>query len=518
MQRLSIRWLILGVAAASLVVPLIALLALRNFDTYLIRQTERELAAQGALIAAIYQETWAATRGEEPGNPRDRVHAGNSFVPFSTRLDSDAAREAPVPETLPERKLHAEEAQLSAMLSRILKNAQVFNLSGVRLLAPDGCAIASSRAQIGSCFSQLKEVRAALLGQQRTALRDRMSDEPAPPLTSLSRRGETRVFFALPVFNNGEIIGAVLLSRTAESGAEWLFKRRRSIFLAALLVLSLSTAVSIAFSWFITRPLSRMAKVLREPEGASSPRLAGIRAPKEIHALAVALDERALELERKNRFVAEFAANVSHELKTPLTSIRGAAELLRDSWEEMPPEQRSRFLENIDAATERTERLVTRLLYLARLETPRIEVEDDLVPVRGFLQDFERKHAGEVAVTISGPSEQQGAPFMMSRAALEAVLGNLVDNALRHRKEAPVSLLVEIPAKHDGLVHATITDDGPGILPENVGRVFERFFTTERDAGGTGLGLSIVRATAERRGGRASISSGESGTVVEVWF
>lgn len=518
MQRLSIRWLILAVAAVSLVVPLIAFFALRNFDSYLIRQTERELAAQGALVAASYQEAWAAARGAPSGNPRARVHSDHSFVPFASPLYSDSAREAPVPEALPERRLTPEEEQLSAGLSRILRNAQVFNLSGVRILARDGCAIASSRNQIGSSFVALPEVRAALRGATRTALRARVSDEPAPSLASLSRRGETRVFFALPVWNDGEIVGAVWLSRTAESGAEWLFKRRRGIVLAALIVLTLTAVVSIAFSWFITRPLTKMEKMLREPDALENSHLAEVSAPREIHALAVALDERARELERKNRYVGEFAANVSHELKTPLTSIRGAAELLRDSWEQMPPLQRQRFLSNIDAAALRTERLVTRLLYLARLESPRIEEPKDQISVVDFVREIEGRYGDEVQVTLIRPPGRAECDSSMSRAALEAVFGNLVDNALRHRREKPVAIRVELPEPPQELLHLTVQDDGVGILPENVSRVFERFYTTERDSGGTGLGLSIVRATAESRGGSARIRSGEGGTVVEVWF
>lgn len=518
MRRLSIRWLILAVSAVSLVAPLVAFLALRNFDSYLIRQTERELAAQGVLVAATYQELRAVARGEVSGNPRDRVHLENTFVPFSSPLYSDSAREAPVPAALSTRTLSPEEEQLSTSLSRILRNAQVFNLSGVRVLAEDGCAIASSRAQLGTCFAELPEVRAALHGSARTALRERVSDEPAPPLASLSRRGETRVFFAHPVFNDGQIVGAVWLSRTAESGAEWLFKRRRGILLAAFIVLTLTAFVSIAFSWFITRPLTRMEKMLREPDATGSRHLGEVSAPREIHALAVALDERARQLERKSRYVGEFAANVSHELKTPLTSIRGAAELLRESWDTMAPDQRERFLANIDAAAERTERLVTRLLYLARLESPQNFAPADQVAVEGFAHELERRYAGAVRVTLTSASAELRGRFSLSRSALEAVFGNLVENALRYRRSAPVSIRVEFPQDEGGLLHVWVQDDGPGISRENLSRVFERFFTTERDSGGTGLGLSIVRATAESRGGRAEIQSGDAGTVVEVWF
>ncbi len=503
----------LGGAAASLVVPFIAFFALRNFDFYLIRQTEGELSAQGAVVAAMFQEQFAQARGRTAGNPRSRFELRSSYTPLSSNLDFEGRREGGIPDELPGRQLTLLEKSTSASLGRVLRNAQVTNLSGVRVLAPDGCAVASSRAQIGTCFSSLPEVQRALSGHFATALRDRVSDEPAPPLASLSRRGETRVFVALPVWNDGEIIGAVWLSRTAESGAEWLFKRRRAVLFAALLVLGLTTAVSIAFSWFITRPLSLMSRLLRSDGEGGALRLADVTAPREIHALGVALDERARQLEDKSRYVAEFAANVSHELKTPLTSIRGAAELLQDSWDQMDGEQRLRFLRNIDAAAERTERLVTRLLYLARLESNASEEDLDLVTVEVLAEETATRYGDEVQFDVALESGAK-----VSRSAWEAVLGNLIENALRYRRKAPVFVRVSRDEPTSRLLHVAVTDDGAGIAEDNRRQVFERFFTTERDAGGTGLGLSIVRATAEKNGGRAQLRSDSSGTHVDVWL
>ena len=161
MNRLSIRWLLLGVAAISLLVPLTLILSLRTFDAVLVRQTERELNAQGALIAATYQEAWMAIRGRPLGNPRDRWHASNSYTPLVsrvTRLDNYAP---PVPEPLPTAKMTDAQLEVGQRISRILRTAQVFNLSGVRVLDKRGCALASSRAQVGSCFQGLPEVKSA---------------------------------------------------------------------------------------------------------------------------------------------------------------------------------------------------------------------------------------------------------------------------------------------------------------------------------------------------------------------
>lgn len=509
-MRLPIRWLLLGVAAASLLMPLLAFLSLRSFDAALVRQTERELNAQGALVAAQYQQIWSRAAGKPVGDPRDRWHTDDTYTPRSARIEDLSNLAAPIPDVLPRRSAPppAQLQREAEELSRVLQNGQVFNLSAVRVLDEQGCTLASTRT-LGECFAELPEVATALSGKAASALRPRVADEPPPAYGSLSRRGDLRVFVSLPVYNDSEVIGAVLLSRTAESGVEWLFKQRRDIFYGGLLVLFFAVVVSFTFSRWITRPLSQM-KARLETADASDLGLRFVAAPREIHTLGVALDERASELAHKRRYIEEFAANVSHELKTPLTSIRGAVELLQYQGEAMTKEQRERFLHNIDAAAARTDRLVSRLLQLARLEAGHELAEEELVLVDAWLDGLEQRYADSLTIRRQGLGERR-----CNLAALEAVVHNLIDNALRHRRTLPVELAV---AAHGSGLHLSVSDDGPGISSDNQRRLFERFFTTERDRGGTGLGLAIVLATARTRGGRVQVISSESGTRVEVWM
>ncbi len=507
-MRLSIRWLLLGVATASLLLPLVALFALRSFDAALVRQTERELNAQGALVAALYQAAWAELHDKVPGNPRDRWHLQNTYTPLSARIDDLTDLADPIPDPLPVRaeplpEPHA--AQFEA-LSGVLRNAQVFNLSGVRVLGLDACSVASSRTQ-SECYSALPEVKSALLGKASSALRARVSDQPPPAWGSLSRRGDVRVFVALPVFDDGAVIGAVLLSRTAESGVEWLFKQRRDVFYAAGVVLLLALGVSFFFSRLIIKPLSTM-KARLESGDDSDLRLAQVPAPLEIQTLGAALDEKATQLLAKSRYIEQFAANVSHELKTPITSIRGAVELLQESGREMSEDQRQRFLANIDAAAERTDRLVNRLLQLARLEAGH-EQQEESVSIGHFVKTLPSRYGDAVAVENRCPDE-----LRYNASTLEAIIGNLLDNALRYRRSAPAKLALDVEGHQ---LHIRVEDDGPGISADNQKRLFERFFTTERDRGGTGLGLPIVLATAQSHGGRAEVGSSGEGTVVDVW-
>jgi len=227
----------------------------------------------------------------------------------------------------------------------------------------------------------------------------------------------------------------------------------------------------------------------------------------------------ARELDARARYVGTLAANISHEFKSPLTSMRGAAELLLEGAAD-DPDARQRFLENILADTHRLDRLVTRLLELSR-------VESDAVPAETF--DFEAL-VREVAEASSGlaPAPPPGASLAASvpppvevrwaatrthlhgrRAHLASVLGNLVDNALQHA--APGSVVTVRVAEVSGdRLRVEVHNRGPVISEANQARIWDRFFTTRADRGGTGLGLPIVASVVAAHGGTVSVTSTEA--------
>jgi signal transduction histidine kinase len=379
------------------------------------------------------------------------------------------------------------------------------------VLDAQGCVVATTRGDAERCLGELPEVQRALAGHYAAVLRPRVSDEPPPPLGSLSRRGDQRLFLALPVLESGKVVGVVRLSRTAESGLEWVWKNRLPLLGGVSLVLTAALLSSLWCAALIARPLERLAQaaVRVSAAGADWPSNLATRAPRELAILGEALATMTARLAARARYVGEFAANVSHELKAPLTSIRGAAELLREQWQDMAPAQRDRFLANVQADAERTETLVRGLLHLARIENqteaPQA-VTLRLAEVRRALLERYPEHvqvaAADGEAEVSLPPEH-----------LDSVLGNLIDNALRYRRAAPVQVTLAALA---GRLEILVQDDGPGISAANLTKVFERFFTTERDRGGTGLGLAIVRAIAESRGGSARCESSSSGTRFQV--
>jgi signal transduction histidine kinase len=479
-KAVRIRFLLLGVSAAVFVLPALSLLGLRTYTGYLVRRTEEQLLGQGVLIAEAFRDAWRRQEGRAP------APAGRG--PIAT------SRSAPA-------------VPLLAELEPLLRRAQVVNLSAVRVLEPGGCVVATTRGDDGRCLGALPEVSGARNGRYSAVLRARVSDEPPPPLESLSRRGDQRLFIALPIVDEGKVIGVVRLSRTAESGLEWTWKNRLPLLGGVALVVAAALLLSLVCAGLIARPLERMAAAAGSVSagGATWPEGVARGAPRELAVLGDALAAMTARLAARAQYVADFAANVSHELKTPLTSIRGAAELLHEQWAGMEESQRQRFLANIQADAERTEALVGGLLRLARIENRTDSPATATILLGDVKRALLQRYPEHVDVTV----DDANAAVFIAPEHLDSVLGNLIDNALRYRRERPVRVAL---ALRDARLQVDVADDGPGISAASVPRVFERFFTTERDRGGTGLGLAIVQAIAEARGGSARCESSPAGT------
>lgn len=267
-----------------------------------------------------------------------------------------------------------------------------------------------------------------------------------------------------------------------------------------------------------------------------------VLAGREVHDCEVQLDDRTLslnarplhrngavlvlhdltDLRRLEAVRRDFVANVSHELKTPLTSIAGYAETLTDPG--LDAETRRRFVETVMSNARRMQRLVDDLLDLSRIEsghwTPRVQ-HTALEPVVSEAWDGFRDRAAKRQVEFVREIAPDAVHLDVDADALRQVLSNLFDNALRY---APMGGRILCRAEHvDGGVAVSVTDNGGGISGEHLPRIFERFYRVDparsRDEGGTGLGLSIVRHMVEAHGGRVDAESEfQRGMTVRCWF
>jgi signal transduction histidine kinase len=201
---------------------------------------------------------------------------------------------------------------------------------------------------------------------------------------------------------------------------------------------------------------------------------------------------------------------VSHELKSPLTSIQGAAELLRDDIGSGPAAMtdfnRRKFLDNIIADTDRLAKVAGRLRDFARAENPMPVGTSSLRPP---LTDLTSAMSGALEIAAAGDLDT---PLRMSDENIRIILSNLADNAARHG-----ATRLGIAAQRNGAVlRLEIADNGEGVSVDNRGRIFDSFFTTRRDSGGTGMGLAIVRAMLGAHGGSIRLLDRELGAAFEV--
>ncbi|WP_292249523.1 histidine kinase dimerization/phospho-acceptor domain-containing protein, partial [Mesorhizobium sp.] len=246
---------------------------------------------------------------------------------------------------------------------------QKTTLAGFRLLDPRGVVIAG-REEIGQSLADVAEVRAALAGRYASALRLRIPNQPTPPLYSVSRGTRVRVFVAMPVAVEGRIAGVVYLSRTPNNIVKHLYGERGKVTLAAIAIVGGTLLIGLVFLRTVSRPIygliERTKRIAAGDREAMKP--LDHHGTRELAELSAAFLDMAQKLQARSDSIQTFATYVSHELKSPLTAIQGAAELLRDSGEAMDEAERKRFSNNIVTDAGRLNLLVRRLLELARVE------------------------------------------------------------------------------------------------------------------------------------------------------
>lgn len=456
-------WLLLSHGGAVLV-PVAVLLGSGAVAQDLRNQTQEDLDHQGAILALML---------------RDQVRAERQAVPGAALAD------------------------LGPRLSPLLRETKQATLAGIRVTGPDGVVVATSGDLLGEDLRGDAEVVAALSGRVGHAVRPRPAPTVPQPISSESRRAGVRNFVAVPVVAGDEVLGVVVLSRTPREELQALYHMAPGVVSAGVAAVIGTLVLSGVAGFVATRSLRLLDRGamriadgdFRGLEDLERPRRSHLR---EVAHTADAMATMAERLRDRLAYIAEFASNVSHEFKTPIATLRGTVELLTDD-EAMEPAQRARFLANASRELDRLDRLVAGLLSLARADEPASRGPVDL---HGVLAEV----AAARGIALVGTAGRvQG-----DRAQLEAVATNLVENAFRH---AGSGATVSIEASGSTF---SVVDDGVGISPANLPRVFDRFFTTDRAGGGTGLGLALVRTVVVRHGGEVTVESRPGRTAFTV--
>lgn len=509
--RPRLATIVVAILIMVMALPLVGLFFFRLYENQLIRQTEAELIAQGAALAAIY-----AQEVRDAGIPAEKLGAAvpaasasdpnSPYRPIEPRLDLASDSVLPTRPVATAAIVDPAFSAVGARLSGILAETQKTTLAGFRLLDAKGVVIAG-REEVGLSLSAIEEVRAALAGRYASALRQRISDEPPPSLYSVSRGTRVRVFVALPVAVAGKVAGVVYLSRTPNNIVKHLYGERGKVVLAAIAILGGTLLIALVFLRTVSRPIyALMERTKRIAAGdREAIRPLDHHGTSEMAALSAAFLDMAEKLHARSDSIQTFATHVSHELKSPLTAIQGAAELLRDSGSAMDEAERRRFSNNIVTDAVRLNLLVRRLLDLARAEN--LAPSGESTSLGGALALLPAEDRLAVRIEAGG---YIGLRISAENAAI--VLANLIDNSARHG-----ATLVSITAASvDGKATILVSDDGAGISPSNRARIFEPFFTTRRDSGGTGMGLGIVLALLKAHDGTIRLVDSERGTRFEI--
>jgi signal transduction histidine kinase len=237
--------------------------------------------------------------------------------------------------------------------------------------------------------------------------------------------------------------------------------------------------------------------------------------------MASELSARDEALRTSDRLRRQMVADVSHELKTPLTSMRGYVETLRIPDIALSPEQRGQYLDTIERETRRLERIVKDLLDIARIENDATALDQRDFDTSRLFRHVVERHQAEAqlrSVQLATSVDDEADQLFGDPDRLEQVVDNLVSNAIRH---APDGGLVELRARltHEGAA-IVVSDNGMGIAAEHLPHIFDRFYKADAarasGAAGSGLGLSIARAIVERHSGTIAVESRRGRTVFSV--
>ncbi|MGK5449629.1 sensor histidine kinase, partial [Streptomyces radiopugnans] len=216
---------------------------------------------------------------------------------------------------------------------------------------------------------------------------------------------------------------------------------------------------------------------------------------------------------RTERSHAELIATVAHELRSPLTSVKGFTATLLAKWERFTDDQKRLMLETVDADADRVTRLITELLDISRIDSGRLEIHRQPVDMAAAVDRHIRAHIA------AGRSEERFArriatplpPLWADPDKIDQVLGNLLENAVRHGEGTVTIEVARARTKTgDEGTAVTVSDEGPGIPEESMSRVFTRFWRGSK-RGGTGLGLYIVKGIVEAHGGAITVGRSPAG-------
>lgn len=398
--------------------------------------------------------------------------------------------------------LNLKKRNVSAVIRRLHKRYIDIN---VYVVNNRGIVIYDSRGiDTGKDFSRWNDVWRTLRGRYGARI-------------SVTRRNPSgALYVAAPIRLNDKIIGAVTVEKPKNNITRLINIARRRILLFIGIAFLLSFVLIIIISFWITVPISSLMNYVRKIKLGKKTILPSL-GKGEIGELGFAFEDLVSELEGK-KYIEQYVQALTHEIKSPLSSIRGAAELLE---EDVPEEQKKRFYLNIKNESRRIEKIVSRLLELSSLENRRelktLEQVDLEKVISGVICSMEPQ-AQQKQITISSSVTPglavRGELFLVRHSLL-----NLLSNALRFTGAGGVITICAESDEENTII--SVSDTGEGIPEYARDRVFDKFYSIPpagSKSKGTGLGLAFTREAMKLHGGRIEVANQDEGGVKAVLY
>lgn len=506
--RPSLLTLITLVVGILIALPLIGLMAARLSSNQFVRETESSLLSQAAIVAQVFASEYSRhlegpLHGEIISGALAKFHNTEiHHTPVSLTTEQSTIRpERPNPSPT-DHKVEPVYLKVGAAFSKLTIQAQRASLAGYQAVDAYGNIIGGTGNLTGS-FATLPEIQAAFRGEITTLLRYKSGKGKNHPLASISRDTGFRVYVAMPVIVENHVVGAVYLTRTPGNLPSFLFRERQTIMLVTGSVILAAFVVGLLLWRLLAGPIKELQRQSENMAMGQAAKMKPIKhyGTKETANLGRSLLAMSTKLKQRSDSLQSYTAHVTHELKSPLTSIIGAVELLEQSGGKMDSKTRQKFYQNIQSDGNRMTQLLDDLRKLAASDMARISGKTNLPnAIEGCRTDFP-----DLQLNYIGAKD---AKLPMQAQDLNVVLAQLLQNAKQHGA-TKVSF-----TKAANTV--TIQDNGAGISKANQDRVFDPFFTTNRSNGGSGMGLAIVHSTIRSYHGEISAAPSLNGAKLVI--
>ncbi|MEK3982611.1 HAMP domain-containing sensor histidine kinase [Paenibacillus sp. FSL K6-3166] len=315
-----------------------------------------------------------------------------------------------------------------------------------------------------------------------------------------------------PISNGQTIQSALYVMSSTENMKQSLASIRNLLLLAGIGAFILALGITGIISLLLSRPLIKMQKATRKIAAGELETRLSIRSNDEIGFLAGAINDLAVDLQRYRDTRQEFLANISHELRTPITYLKGYTKVVKDGLYETEGE-RDLYLDIIHEEAHRLEHLVEDLFELAKMEEGKITLTLDWIDLKYMTEQAVRRvelKAKEKGLLLNITYHGDSCRVRGDEKRMEQIMMNLLENAIRYTDAGEITVHVDEDVDGDSVLFI-VEDTGIGIPEVELPYVFERFYRVEksrsRQYGGTGLGLSIVKKLVELHGGKIRITS-----------